>query len=323
MEIPTYATRKRPRGRHREAERMTAFFAWCAGVAAVLALPLAGGVVAKVKPSVFGPGTISKPGGSLYRGRFSPDGSEFWFFRKMTPHTEDYRIFRSRRTTAGWGEPEQIGFGPNDVSDLYPAPSPDGKTLVFTSYRAFPGDAKGHANANLWYVEKRGDGWSEPRPMRGASTPANYDSGPWFDPSGTLHFASTTPDWKVTEHREVPAHADLGEAGFSPDTLIDRWRDWSPGRYVWHGIPSPDGRIMLLEVSEVDERGRRGPSDLWLVERRNGSWTEPVKLGPEINTAKDYENFPVFTPDGKTLLFARGFETYYQLPVATLLTSAR
>jgi WD40-like Beta Propeller Repeat len=300
---------------------MTAAFAQCAGAAALLAFSPAAPAAAPLKLSVFGPGTISKPGGSLYRGQFSPDGSEFWFFRKMTPHTEDYRIFRSRRTDLGWAEPEQVSFGAKDVSDLYPAPSPDGRTLVFTSYRPFPGQQTGRASANLWYVEKRGDGWSAPRPMRGASTPANYDSGPWFDPSGTLHFASTTPDWKLTEHREVPAHADLGEAAFVPDTLIDPWRDWSPGRYVWHGIPSPDGTIMLLEVSELDERGRRGPSDLWLVERRNGSWTQPVKLGPQINTAEDYENFPVFTPDGKTLLFVRGFETCYQLPVADLLAS--
>jgi hypothetical protein len=80
---------------------------------------------------------------------------------------------------------------------------------------------------------------------------------------------------------------------------------------------------VILDVSETDDRGRRGPSDLWLVRRQGDTWTEPAKLGPAVNTVKHYENFPVFTPDGRHLLFDRGFETYYQLTVAELLASVR
>lgn len=293
------------------------------GLIAAWLVALALGAGASSGPSVFGPGTISKPGGSLYRGRFSPDGGEFWFFRKVAKKGEDYRIFRSRRRPEGWAEPEQVTFGAAGVSDLYPTPSPDGRTLVFTSYRPFPGDTGAHPNANLWYVERRGGGWSEPRPMRGASTPASYDSQPWFDASGTLHFASTTPDWKRTHHRKLPPGVELGSAGFEPDPLVDPWRDWDPSRYVWHAFPSPDGTFALLEVSDLDEKGHRGPSDLWLVQREAGGWGPPRRLGPEIDTPEAYENFPVFTPDGRAVLFDRGFETYYQVSIADLLASAR
>ena len=40
---------------------------------------------------------------TVYRGTFSPDGEELWYFRKVSadPRAEDYRIFVSRRGPAG------------------------------------------------------------------------------------------------------------------------------------------------------------------------------------------------------------------------------
>jgi hypothetical protein len=40
-------------------------------------------------------------------------------------------------------------------------------------------------------------------------------------------------------------------------------------------------------------------------------WTEPVLLGPEVNSS-DHEAHPTITPDGLTLLFVRDFATLYQ-----------
>ncbi|MEO8587889.1 MAG: hypothetical protein ABI432_00830 [Flavobacteriales bacterium] len=57
------------------------------------------------------------------------------------------------RTPLGWSEPSMVHFGAKNTSDLYPAPSPDGSVVVFTSYRPIPGDTSSHPSANLWYVE--------------------------------------------------------------------------------------------------------------------------------------------------------------------------
>ncbi|MEO8587888.1 MAG: hypothetical protein ABI432_00825 [Flavobacteriales bacterium] len=92
-----------------------------------------------------------------------------------------------------------------------------------------------------------------------------------------------------------------------------------PVRYVWGGTPSPDGHLMLLDVSDLDAKKDRGPSDLWIVQRTDTGWTEPRKLPPSIKSADQYENFVAFTPDGKTVVFVREFATYNEVSVGDLL----
>jgi len=42
------------------------------------------------------------------------------------------------------------------------------------------------------------------------------------------------------------------------------------------------------------------------------------RLGPAVNTSSDYENFVVFSPHGRDMLFVRDFTTYYRVPVSQL-----
>jgi WD40-like Beta Propeller Repeat len=286
-------------------------------IAAVLVCASSAPASAQLRVTVFGEGTITARGQSVYRGQFSRDGSEFWFFRKVRPDAEDYRIFVARRTDSGWSEPTQVSFGGPTQSEMYPTPSPAGQRIVFTTYRPVPGDTSDHANANLWYVDRRGGEWSDPVLMRGASTLSNYESQPWFDPAGTLHFTTTTPDWRRQMKRQLAAGADPATARWQSDPLIEPWADWRAGYEVVHATPSPDGELMILEIVPVDASGRRGTSDLWVSVRRGSAWSDPVRLGEAVNTPA-YEAFAVFTPDGETLLFARAFEQYLQVPAAQI-----
>src|SRR5262245_62698127 len=104
--------------------------------------------------------------GRIYRGALAPGGRELWFFKKVTddPQAEDYRIYRSRRTKTGWRAAERVDLG-GDFSDLYPTLRHDGQRLAFTSYRPFPGDTSAHPSANLWYADRRGDGWANRVPV--------------------------------------------------------------------------------------------------------------------------------------------------------------
>ncbi|MEN8376473.1 MAG: hypothetical protein ABFS34_13590 [Gemmatimonadota bacterium] len=288
------------------------------------ALPLIAthGASATTEVEVFGPGTISVQGESLYKGTFTPDGREFLFFRKVGDAGEDFRIYRSGLGDDGWGSPELLDLGAPGSSDLYPAVSPDGRWLVFSSYRPFPGDTTSSPNANLWFSAREGDGWRAPHPMLGASVPANYDAGPWFDSASWLHYHTTLPDWSQTFAMRVAPGATLAEGASSMDPLIEPFADWREGLHVWSGTPSPDGSLMILDVSEIDAEGRRGPTDLWAVWRHEGEWTEPRRLDDEVNRPESYENFVVFSPDGGDLFFVRGFATYYRLPVDRLPATA-
>ena len=261
---------------------------------------------------VFAPGTVSVEGGNVFRGAFSPDGREFWFFRKVTEGEEDYRIFVSRRTEeAGWGQPEKVLLG-GEYSELYPSISPDGGRMVFASYRPIPGDTSDHPNAHLWYVDRNPDGsWGTPVFMSAPSTLANYDNNPRFRPDGSIEFGSTTPDWS-TNTRHVTRWAGTRYVPAEPDTTLNAWSEWSDDVVVSHVTLSPDGALAIFDVRHRNEEGL-GTSDLWFSRLEDGDWSDPEPLEGGVNTPEDFENFAVFTPDGRELLFVRGFHLYWRI----------
>src|SRR3954470_21897615 len=67
---------------------------------------------------------------------------------------------------------------------------------------------------------------------------------------------------------------------------------------------SPDGKLVVYVVSEIDRDKNKGSSDLWLVPTDGG---DPRRL----TTAPGADNHPRFSPDGKTIAFtsSRGGST--------------
>jgi len=265
------------------------------------------------QPEVFLPGVVTLEGHNVYRGTFHPAGDSFWFFRKLEHGRDQYRIYVTRRGGDGWGPPEPVDLG-GDHSDLYPTFSPDGRVLVFTSYRPTPEGSP--PQANLWYAEVRDDGgigpplyWAE------ASTPTAYDAGPQFDQNGWLGWTSETwgPDGERLHRRARWDGTGFGPS--EPDPMIDPWRDWRDDLFVWKVTESPNGEWLAIEASPVDRAGRRGTSDIWLARRTSEGWSEPEPPAPGVNTGAAYENFLGFTPDSERLLFVRDFSTYYALPL--------
>ena len=65
---------------------------------------------------------------------------------------------------------------------------------------------------------------------------------------------------------------------------------------------SPDGRIMIFAS---DKDGGYGSSDLYYCKKTAGEWSEPINMGPEINT-KDVETSPFYHPSGKIYFSSNG-----------------
>jgi hypothetical protein len=272
-------------------------------------------------PQVFARGRMEL--GHIYRGTFTPDGNTFYFFRKVTEGQEDYRIFSSHRTEAGWNRPEQVSLT-GDFSDLYPTISPDGQRMVFTSYRPAPGDTARYRNGHLWYADHQGDTWGTPVFMSNANTLRHYHSGPYFGPDGCVYFQRTTPDWATTtDHKTCWNGQAFGLPAPVPE--VSRWTGWRPelNRYVWQGKFTSDGSALLFVVSRRNpETQRLGPPDLWAAFRQpDGSWTIPRPLGLGINTDDGAENFAFSTHD--TLFFTRNYQRFYHVSLSAALDSAR
>lgn len=272
----------------------------------------------QVEPEVFGPGVLSV--GEIYRGCFTPDGRAFYFFKKVTPGQEDYRIFVSHLVNGKWAEPERVSLG-GDHSDLYPAISADGKRMVFSSYRPAPGDTSAKPNAHLWYVEREENGWGMPVFMTAVNKLGHYHSWVEFGPAGALYFRRTTPDWTISQTlftrwngKEFTAPA-LFEAA-------EGWKSWRAEVRIAGGSPGPDGKVVFLDVATRNPKTGRGASDIWVSFKKGNDWIEPKPLGPQINT-DGYDVFPFFSPDKKTLYFVRDFATFYRLPLKAALATAK
>src|SRR5690606_32904291 len=63
---------------------------------------------------------------------------------------------------------------------------------------------------------------------------------------------------------------------------------------------TPDGKTIYFAS---DRMGGQGGMDIYKIElQANGNWSQPVNLGPSVNT-KDNEDAPFIHPDQKTLFF--------------------
>ena len=277
------------------------------------ASPASPDVGGAVVPEVFAPGAVS--GENVWKGSFTPDGDTLYYFRHLDG-AEHYGIFASRKQRDGhWTPPARVPLG-GDFSDLYPAISPDGRRLVFTSYRPIPGVADAHPNAFLWMATRARDGsWGPPIPLVGLGVVGQYHSQTAFDDEGSLYFRVSSPG-----ERMDPSYVSRWtRGGFEEPIAYAPVNEWArligiDTLYVWGGRPTPDRRAVVLEVSRLDERHRAGPADLWMTcLTSDARWTIPRPLPEGVNTATT-ENFIFFSPRGDRMFFVRGFRELLSIP---------
>lgn len=260
----------------------------------------------------------------LFRGTFSADGGTLYYFRKVTPGQEDYRIYVSRLVNGRWTDGLRLDLG-GDFSDLYPSVSADGKRLVFASYRPAPGDTSSHRNAYLWYAERQGEGWGPPQFIAAAAEFGTYHSGPLIEADYAIRFARTSADWR-TKWQMITRWSGRGYTTATADegNIAGRWRDWRKGEvHIWGGRIAPSGDVALLDISPLDPATRRrGPTELWVSLRRGAEWTEPVPAGGGVNGGGT-TGFVTFHPGGCEIVFVRDYTSFQRIGIEALLRPAR
>jgi hypothetical protein len=265
----------------------------------------------------FGPAMSPGDSGKVYSSVLSPDGKEFYFFKLVGPGHEDYRIFRSRSSSGHWTSAELLDLG-GDYSDLYPAPSPDGKRLVFASYRPAPDDTSSHRNAHLWYVVRIGHDWAEPRFIR-ASTYGYYHSGLTSEADGSVRYNRTTPDWGSSEQFRIrwldTAYSSAEKV--PPHPAAEYWRGHlGDSSYVWGAVGGPDG-IALVQVSRVAANGRRSPAVYFVSRQQGNEWSDLVPAGGGLGEGSP--NFIWFSRDSCYVHFTRDYSSFVRVPLTTAI----
>ncbi len=259
-------------------------------------------------PVLFAPGVVSTEKREL-NAVFTPDGKEFYY--TIRKPGGDWVIMVMKQENNRWTRPRAASFS-GQYSDVDMFISPDGKKLFYCSNRpreSQAADTKSDAEKSprrdfdIWYVERKGDGWSEPI---NPGAPVNSRQ-PEFYPAvardGTLYYQSTRKH--CFGARDIYRCRWVNGKYLEAENLGDRVnsKHFESDPYI-----APDRDMIILSVNRPDGRGR---GDLYMaVRQKDGGWSELKHLGNDINT-EAHENCPMVSPDGKYLFFTRAGDVYW------------
>ena len=244
-------------------------------------------------PELFAPGIITS-GISEGCSGWGND-MEYFIFQRWIDRKP--RLYIMNQNNGVWSAPEPI-----PLLDKYQAGdftiAPDGKTLVFASNIFIDeigteGEGEG---GNIWIVEKTDAGWTEPKHIGLEINTKYHESYPCLAANNNLYFFSRRPggygdsDLYMSEFIEGKYQVPVN-LGPKLNTKYHEWDTYT----------APDESYMIY-CSTMP--AGLGDDDLYVTfKQQDGSWSEPVHMGVEINTDKS-ENRPYVSPDGRYLFYA-------------------
>jgi ankyrin repeat protein len=247
------------------------------------------------EPELFARGIVSDKEFSHSTIIFSPDGREaFWPSSEEIPGTGYTRgiILHSKQKNGYWQRPKKASFS-GDKGDGEPFFSIDGKRLYFISRRPFSGEGE-PIDENIWYVERKDGGWSDPLPF---SETINSQEVHWqfsLDAENSLYFGSSAGDGmglsdiycsryvsgEYTKPENLGCNINSEHGEFSPFIASD-------GSYLIFSRYEAGGQRIGLFIS---------------FRKKAGSWTRPVDMGKPINDS-GRSLCTSLSPDGKYIFY--------------------
>jgi ankyrin repeat protein len=235
------------------------------------------------RPEMFLPGIVS----GHYRAHsaivFSPDGKEAYWTEMSPP---EGKVMGMKMEGDKWTYPEPALEGRDGSL------SPDGRRIFFIQVRPFREGEKPAGEMDgwecYWYMERTAAGWSEPVSVGEAVNSIGVHWQCSVDRNGHLYFSEFEKNIYRSEYREGQFQAPVRITGlFKNDTLQGR----SP-------FISPEGDYLLFSAEDKLHVS---------FKRKDGSWTDRIPLGDEIN-ARGLNGSPRVTPDGKYIFFVSAGE---------------
>jgi hypothetical protein len=223
---------------------------------------------------------------------FDPWNGDFYFVRS-SPEFKGWRILVSRCTSSGWSEPVSPSFAGDGV-EADPFFFDEGRSLYFISTRSTDGIQR--QDLDIWRVDRtREGGWQKPVRL---PEPINSTGQEWFPrpaPDGWLYFGSDRSGGfgRTDIWRAQPIPVKKGQA--VKWQVVNAGAAFNTAADEYELLPSADGQSMILKAADGLYQSRSSG---------NGWWSAREKLPPGINV-NGSEIGPLFSPSGKSLLFAR------------------
>jgi hypothetical protein len=238
-------------------------------------------------PEVFAPGIVSQPGRNERVITFSPSGHEIFFAIGNWPYRSTMYI---QYKDGAWTSPVLASFSTGRSAEE-PFFSLDGNRVYYYAYQ--PNEI---SNADIYYSEKTGDGWSDPVNPGNTLNTAGDEFHPNIVNDGSIYFANTAGKTYRSQY---------SDGSFQPRVIL-------PGNVnsgIWpdHYV-APDESYMIFTSTMS---GGFGSSDLYVSFRNtDNSWTTPQNLGTPINTS-GREGSADVTPDGKYMTYDNIADIYW------------
>lgn len=198
---------------------------------------------------------------------------------------------------------ENLGKTVNtEYNEISPIISPDGKTIYFSRV-SHPQNTHGpKGSQDIWFSELKNDKWT---PARRLPTPLNkedYNSLYSITPDGNTLLIKGAYKNGAYETRGFSISKKTARGWSAPNKVdIPGYTKLSKGQFDC-GYLSTDGKVLVMSFSE---KKNSKTDDLYVsFKQKDGSWTKPLNLGPEINTEAFTETTPFLAPDGVTLYFS-------------------
>ncbi|MFH1196478.1 MAG: hypothetical protein V1720_12310 [bacterium] len=229
-------------------------------------------------PEKFAPGIISTEAHE-YACSFSPDGNEFYY-------TCNNKVTYTKLVNGIWIEPTVVPFAGN--FSFEPFVTPDNKRLYFQT----GGVINEKMEMMTKYVERTGEGWSEPK-----------DPGYSFNPGKTMHI-STTMEGTIytTDISGGMGSESLGrikKVNGSYEKLEKLGVPFNKVPNQQHPWIAPDESYILFTVRKP---GQNQSSSLFCsFKNEKGDWSEPAELKLGMDAGQPFVSF-----DGKYLFFSAG-----------------
>jgi Tol biopolymer transport system component len=231
-------------------------------------------------PKVFGPGIVSD-GFSNRDMAISPDGNDLFYTLQWSFGTFS-AIFHAKKIRGEWSRPETAWFS-GRFNDLEPAFSPDGNRLYFTSNRSWKNSDSSKKDYDIWYIQKKGNGWGTPVPMDTLINTDNDEFYPSLSKNGNLYFTRDNGDAKDDIFFSRFTEGKFERPLSLPDAINSKG-------YDFNAFIDPDENFIIF--SSYKRPDDLGGGDLYYSLKRNGNWLPAVHFGNELNSSSlDYSPF--------------------------------
>ncbi len=238
------------------------------------------------KPDIFAYGIISLSTHELDIA-VSPKGEEIFYVKSIPQYT----IMQVKCVNGIWQTPTVAFFSGAD-NDLSPRFTVDGSKLFFSSNRP----ANGKNDFNIWYVEKTGDKWGEPKNLGEPVNSSFNEMGATFAENGNLYFQYFTTNGLKSD---IYLSRFLNGKYQKPEKLL---ADINTENNEASPYISPDESFIMFHSDRPNGNMRM---DLYIsFADKNGSWGTPINLGLSVNSPIKSEGGAYLTPDKKYLFFS-------------------